>query len=148
MVDKVVQLVKLKEDLEGSSFLAHGTFMCLRFRRVLSLLAQGGDHGIRVNAVNPGIVATPLWEGVSEEAMKQMCSATQLFERPATPEEVGDSRLVSHGNGRAGFRLVPLLSLLARARLCVSGGLHLSRLTATPGCIEVSVQTSLIGIHL
>lgn len=55
---------------------------------MLPLTPQGADHGIRVNAVNPGIVATPLWEGVSEEAMKQMCTATQLFERPATPEEV------------------------------------------------------------
>ncbi|CAN0068424.1 unnamed protein product [Ascophyllum nodosum] len=54
---------------------------------------EGAEHGIRVNAVNPGIVDTPLWGGMPPETLQGFCKDLQLFGRATTPDEIARSVL-------------------------------------------------------
>jgi NAD(P)-dependent dehydrogenase (short-subunit alcohol dehydrogenase family) len=48
---------------------------------------EAAEHGIRVNAVAPGAVRTPLFE-ILDEDQKAAILATQAFKRPAEPDEI------------------------------------------------------------
>jgi short-subunit dehydrogenase len=64
-----------------------------------SLALQAKPKGIRVNAVAPGPVATPLTEKTFGEEEEDMSKPP--FERNASPEEVADSFLFLAGSGSA-----------------------------------------------
>lgn len=49
---------------------------------------QGAPNNIRVNAVAPGHVATPMYGGMPDEALVELTKTDQLMGRPLQPEEV------------------------------------------------------------
>lgn len=49
---------------------------------------EAAEFGIRVNSINPGVITTALWDGLSDEALEGICETVQLFGRPGKAEEV------------------------------------------------------------
>src|SRR5690606_11574444 len=57
---------------------------------------ENGAHGIRVNAVAPGTIKTPMLMGALEDIGQteaQFASVLSLFKRFGTPEEVANANL-------------------------------------------------------
>ncbi|MBN2730856.1 MAG: SDR family oxidoreductase [Balneolaceae bacterium] len=82
--------------MPGSSIYAASKAAVLSFARTIS--AEVNDRGIRVNAISPGPVATPIYSkmGASEEEMNEMAGAIQQqipMGRFGNPDEIANAAL-------------------------------------------------------
>jgi len=57
-----------------------------------TLAMELGGHGIRVNAVAPGVISTPMTAAVPSDALKKLSDRIPM-KRPGLPKEVGDVML-------------------------------------------------------
>jgi 3-oxoacyl-[acyl-carrier protein] reductase len=55
-----------------------------------SLASELTQHGIRVNGINPGLIATPFHERYTSPELMNKIVSTIPMKRPGTPEEVAD----------------------------------------------------------
>lgn len=87
-----------------------------------ALALELADRGIRVNAVVPGLVDTPMLRGIagSEERFRSYSSLVPIG-RVASPEEVAEAIL---------FLASPLSSYVTGSTLVVDGGITAGRLTS------------------
>ncbi|CAM9188291.1 unnamed protein product [Sphacelaria rigidula] len=54
---------------------------------------EGAESNVRVNAVAPGHVTTPIYGDVPDEALAGMSKANHIIERPLKPEEISKAAL-------------------------------------------------------
>jgi NAD(P)-dependent dehydrogenase (short-subunit alcohol dehydrogenase family) len=79
----------------------------------LALAKELPQHGIRINAVRPGIIRTEIHQAHGGEATVETVGASVPLGRPGEPEEVAEAVL---------FLLGPKSSYVNGAILDVSGG--------------------------
>lgn len=72
----------------ASVFQLHFTFGVYVHVAMPKNVLQGAESNVRVNAVAPGHVTTPIYGDVPDEALAGMSKANHIIERPLKPEEV------------------------------------------------------------
>ena len=75
-----------------------------------------GPAGIRVNAVNPGVILTPINKDVFDDAIRDQLTGQVPLGRLGQPEDVAGSCL---------FLASPLSSYITGASIDVNGGIHI-----------------------
>jgi 3-oxoacyl-[acyl-carrier protein] reductase len=80
------------------------------------LAAELGPHGVRVNALAPGRIATPMVRGVAPEVNAEQVAMTPLG-RLGEPEEVADAAL---------WLTSPEASFVTGQTVDVAGGLYMT----------------------
>jgi NAD(P)-dependent dehydrogenase (short-subunit alcohol dehydrogenase family) len=88
-----------------------------------TLAAEWGRHGIRVNVVMPGVIATPKVNALPE-AVRQGMAAAMPLGRIGEPEEIG---------GTVAFLLSPAAAYITGTVIRVDGGWGLNTLSLARG---------------
>jgi len=102
---------RLRDLLQAAHVAAKGAVMAL----TRQLAAEGAAHGIRVNSVSPGLIATPTIRQILNDVPQMLMSMVNRIynHRPGNPEEVAAAAL---------FLVSDESSYLSGANLVVDGG--------------------------
>ena len=109
----IVAIASINGMLGNPSNLAYCTSKGAVIQMVRSLAADLGPHGVRINAISPGLIQTPMTSMLDALPVGAAFRNMHLLKRAGTPLEVGQI---------AAFLLSDLASFITGANIPVDGG--------------------------